>query len=123
MNIIKNGSIGVWFTDLELWALWKQAENRQGIKDKNRDMVQDKRSDTSINNIEMHYIGLKGEYAFQKTYGCGTDWTAYKSGDATGDFKYKGQRIEIKNLQKHLIFNDMDHFGADIAVLVNPSSE
>lgn len=119
-----NKGIGVWFTDLELWALWQQAKIRQDAKKGTK--AKDKRSDRSIDNYEMHYIGLKGEYAFQKVYGTclssGLDWRGLKAGDSKGDFKISKYRVEVKTLQDWLIFNDMNHFGADIAVLVNPFS-
>lgn len=49
------------FTDADLTLLWKQALDRQRQKDENRSAVKDKRTYTSIDNVQMHYIGLKLE--------------------------------------------------------------
>ncbi len=111
-------SIIVAFDNAQLDAMWKAAEQRQQAK--NVSVARDKRSDRSLDNVEMHYIGIKGECAVARVLCVPVDLNAYASGDLTKDLTYQGMTIEVKTLQDWLIFNDMSHFGSDVAILVNP---
>lgn len=110
------------FSDDELVYLWDLAEKRQNAK--RGTSARDRRTDRSINNVEMHYIGLKGEYAVATILGCEVDTRAYVAGDRTHDLQIGDTSIEVKTLQDWLVFNpatDDRCMRADVAVLVNPS--
>lgn len=114
-----NRGVAVRFTQLELDAMWLLARKRQDAKNGG---ATDRRSDSSISNIQMHYIGIKGEYGVAKYLGVGFDMRSLTDGDDYGDISLSGWRIEVKNLQDWLVFTP-GTFRADIAVLVNPLRE
>src|SRR5512147_809994 len=102
----------------EMLSLWELAKIRQAPKEGNA-FAEDKRR-KFIPNVEMHFIGLLGEYAFSKFSGVSLDTNGYKAGDLEKDFVYCGYKIEIKTLQGYLAF-DMSRFHkefcSDLAVL------
>ncbi len=114
-----NDCIGVRFTQLELDAMWALARKRQEAKSGG---ATDRRSDTRLSNIQMHYIGIKGEYAVAKYLGIGFDMRSLTDGDDYGDLLWRGRHIEVKNLQDWLLFTP-GTFLAEVAVLVNPLRE
>ena len=106
------------FTDKEMAHLWKVAEVRQSPKENNTH-ARDKRR-VLLPNVEMHLIGLLGEYAFSKFVGVEMDENGYLGGDIEKDFLIDGNKIEIKTLQGYLVFDVQNfdaEFCADIAVL------
>ena len=56
--------IGVWLTDLELWACWQAGQMRT----KNHGGKNRRRQDGSTFNFEEDYCGVKAEYAFSKVF-------------------------------------------------------
>ena len=112
------------FTDDELAHLWSVAQARQSAK--RGTTARDRRIDRRIDNVEMHYIGIKGEYAVATLLGLTLDYTLGVQGDRTQDLMLRRARLEVKTLQDWLVFNgtgDDRCFRADIAVLVNPHGD
>lgn len=109
--------IPVRLTDLELWAIWKLAEERNGKKEKHG--VATKKIDRQVSDLEMHYIGIKAEYAVSKLIGTDFNPTNMLAGDDGSDFVYRGLTVDVKFSQFDLKFR-IGTFKSDIAILVQP---
>ena len=94
--------IPVRLTDLELWAIWKLAEERNGKKEKHG--VATKKIDRQVSDLEMHYIGIKAEYAVSKLIGTDFNPTNMLAGDDGSDFVYRGLTVDVKFSQFDLKF-------------------
>ena len=111
---IESGVV-MYHNDLELWALWMMAGKRNAAKTEQ----QNKRVDKDLSDIQMHYVGLKGEYAVAKFLGIELDMDILLAGDAGHDLVFRDRTIDVKVSQKDLKFFP-GKFTADIAVLVQP---
>lgn len=111
---IEHGVV-VYHNDFELWALWLLAGKRNAAKTEQ----QNKRVDKDLSDIQMHYVGLKGEYAVAKFLGIQLDMEILLAGDSGHDLVFKDRTIDVKVSQKDLKFFP-GAFAADIAVLVQP---
>jgi hypothetical protein len=110
--------IEVTFDRQQQLYLGRLAQRRQGIKNRNLDLVRDKRIDEKQDNVSMHYVGLMGEFATSILIGEPLDEAAHLHGDVKKDFTLWGLGVEVKTLQGFLAFDTMAHFKTDIAVLV-----
>lgn len=104
-------------TNNQINEVWGIAQIRQEIKDKNPGMAKDKRI-ILRDDLETHALGVSGEYVVAPYVGKDLDRNGYLGGDNHYDFILYGQTIEVKTLQGYLLFNNLKHFAADIAVLV-----
>lgn len=109
--------IPVRLTDLELWALWKLAEERNSNKEDHG--IKTRKIDTQVSDLEMHYIGMKAEYAAAKLIGADFNPENMLAGDNGVDFTYRGLTVDVKLSQMDLKFRP-GTFLADIAILVQP---
>jgi hypothetical protein len=100
----------------EMLRLFELACARQKPKENNH-LVQDKRVMVRRSNEATHLIGLMGEYAVSKYLGAPLDTDVFLAGDSYKDFRINGVNIEVKTLQGLLVFNTVDDFRADVAVL------
>lgn len=107
--------IKIKFTDLERWAMWEMARLREEAKTRH---ARDKRNDKKIPNIEMHYIGIKGEYGASRYLGVPFDMDALVAG-RDADLHYRAHTVEVKVLQKWLVITPGD-LKCDLIVLANP---
>jgi len=104
-------------SDLELWALWKLAKERNNKKEQHG--VETRKIDKNVSDLEMHYIGMKAEYGVARLLGAEFDLKNTLAGDAGYDFTYKGLTIDVKLSQRDLKFRK-GTFKADVVILVQP---
>lgn len=71
-------------------------------------------------NIKTHKMGIMGEWAVCKALVIPFHNEPVKDGEHAEGIHFRGQSVQAKNLQKYLVFNTLDDFTKDIAVLVNP---
>jgi hypothetical protein len=109
--------IPVRLTDTELQTLWDLAEKRNSNKESHG--VRTKKIDTQVSDLEMHYIGMKAEYAASKLIGADFNPENMLAGDNGVDFIYRGLTVDVKLSQMDLKFRP-GTFLADIAILVQP---
>lgn len=97
--------------------LWAMAVRRQRAK---HPRAIDKQFSPHASGIETHYIGMKGEWAVARYLAMFPDIHAYAGGDGGVDMVYRGYSLDVKTLREWLVFNSLEDFKADIAVVVNP---
>ncbi len=69
--------------------------------------------------IVNNYHGVKGADVFARCAGGIADTALYPGPDRGWDVEVNGQRVDVKNLQRWLIFDSLSKFEAPIAALVN----
>ena len=109
--------IPVRLTDAELKSLWELAEKRNSNKESHG--VRTKKIDTQVSDLEMHYIGMKAEYAASNLIGADFNPENTLAGDKGVDFIYRGLTVDVKLSQMDLKFRP-GTFLADLAILVQP---
>lgn len=78
-----------------------------------------KKVDRQRSAFALTYEGLLGEWAIAKTLDLGINLDIYLGGDGGRDFTYQGYTIDVKTTRaKYLLFQSLDHFQADVAILV-----
>ena len=84
-----------------------------GVKSKNFDKGR-------ISDYSLTVFGVLGEVAVAKYLGVPVDYDFYPGTDGGKDLEYAGRIIQIKTATKRtdLIFDDLNDFQADIAILV-----
>lgn len=107
------------FTDDELAFLRATARRFQDAKAGTG--AGDMRADTTISNVDMHYIGLKAAYTVSRLLGADFDRTVYKGKGRREPSIYFGDiSVATFNRQRHLVVDRT--FDEDIAVLCNPAA-
>lgn len=115
----KNGAIVVRMTAVERLGLWKLAEGRQRPKDKR--LARDNRHKND-DDVGLHYVGLKGEYAVAKFLGLELDMSETVAGDRRGDFQVGDLWFEVKNAYRNLLLSP-NELGSEFVVMVKPQTE
>ncbi len=104
-----------------LTYLYRIAKKRNGIKGGPGTLFSRR-----ISDIQIHYVGLKGEWAVAKALSQEIDLTVSHGGDTGHDLSYAGMTIDVKvGRGTDLIFY-VNKFRADAAILVrayNKSTE
>lgn len=74
-------------------------------------------------DFAIHYSGMLGEVAVSKTLFIPVTTDVFRGGDGNVDMTYSGQTIQVKTntsstaTEKHLIFNNLEDFATDWAIL------
>lgn len=73
-------------------------------------------------DFAIHYTGMLGEVAVSKTLFIPVSTDLFRGGDGNVDMSYSGQTIQVKTNTstatiKHLIFNRLEDFSTDWAIL------
>lgn len=110
-------TVPIELTELERWALAKLASERNANKE--RHGVRTRKVDNDLSDEEMHYIGLKAEYAIAKLLGVDFNPENMLSGDGGTDIIYRGLTVDVKYSQLDLKFRP-GTFLADVAILTQP---
>jgi len=112
--------VAVIFPQARIDDLQRVAEERNDYKmkmgiNRNDHVAQTANIDRTFTNT----AGLVGEYAVGSLLGLDIDRTLRAEGDKSKDFELYGVTIEVKtSATGMLLFNNLDHFRADVAVLV-----
>lgn len=106
-------------TDDELRRLAASAKKRNAKKEKYG--VQTRKVDSELSDEELHYIGLKAEFAVAKLLKVDINLENTLSGDGGIDIIYRGLSVDVKYSQLDLKF-EPGTFLADIAILTQPLS-
>lgn len=113
----------VFLSDLETYQIaWAAAERCKYKRDKG--LINYKRVDQARDNFATAREGLTGEWAVANELGLPVNTDNYLGGDPGYDFIYKGWKVDVKTTRaKLLLFQSMDKFVADVAILVKILSE
>lgn len=107
------GRVKVTFTKEQLAAFEALAKHRQYSKDG----VASQRITPHATDLDIHIQGIVGESALAHVLGLTVDTSTAPGGDNGFDFELYGVTIDVKLQQGFLLFNSMDKFRSDIAVL------
>jgi len=108
----------VTLTDLDTYEIaWAAAGRNQFKRDSG--LAKSKRVDMARDDYQITREGLTGEWAVGQVLGLPVNTENYLGGDPGWDFEYKGLKVDVKTTKaKLLLFQNMDKFVADVAVLV-----
>jgi len=96
------------------WAAADRCEFKQ-----NNGVVNKTKVDQKRNNFELTKEGFMGEWAVSLTLNIPVNTDLYLGPDAGYDLEFQGYTIDVKTTRaKYLLFQSIDHFKADVAVLV-----
>jgi len=98
-------------------VLAEDAKKRNDLKQANRNIVSDNRV-AGMDDLKTILIGNLGEYAYEKLLNQKRNTEVMLGGDGGVDFVLFGTTIQVKTSRGNLIFNNMESFKSDIAVLV-----
>ena len=110
--------VPVYLTNLELWSLMELAKRRNDLKESVG--VKSQKIDKELTDQELHYIGLKAEYAVAKLLRVSIDMNNTLAGDGGIDLNYRGLSIDVKYSTKDLKYRPDKEITSDIIVLVQP---
>lgn len=107
-----------YLSDLETYQIaWAAADRCQYKRSKG--LINYKRVDQMRNNFATAREGLTGEWAVANELGLKVNTEHYVGGDPGYDFIYHGWKVDVKTTRARLLlFQSMDKFVADIAILV-----
>ena len=107
----------VFLTELDTYNIAFEAAERCKFK-RDAGILNSKRVDKKRDDFQITKEGLTGEYAVSQVLGVGVNKELYLGGDPGWDFEYKGLKIDVKTTRaKYLLFQSLDKFVADVAVL------
>lgn len=108
----------VFLTDLDTYEIAWAASGRCQFK-RDAGIKNSKRIDQARDDYQITREGLTGEWAVGQVLGLPVNIENYLGGDPGWDFEYKGLKVDVKTTKaKLLLFQNMDKFVADVAVLV-----
>lgn len=110
--------IPVTLNNVERYALWDIASKRN--KNKVENNVQSQKFDPNMSDMEMHYVGLKAEYACAKLLGLEMDIRNTLYGDPGYDLVYGKATIDVKFSTLDLKYRLDKKVVADIIILTQP---
>ncbi len=94
-------------------------EQRQAVKKQFK--VQTQKMDKHHNDLEIDFIGIKGEVAAAKFLGCHVDESATPEGDDGSDLMWQGVRVQMKTAmtlhKPHLIIRHSGYLTSDLYIL------
>ena len=111
-------SIPVSTNNLERWALMELAKKRNARKESKG--IKSQKVDPGITDVQLHYVGLKAEYAVAKLIGVEIDLENTYEGDGGIDINYRGLTIDVKLSTRDLKHRLDKKVVADVIVLVQP---
>jgi hypothetical protein len=108
----------VFLSELDTYEIAWAASGRCQFK-KDAGIKNSKRVDQQRDDYQITREGLTGEWAVGQTLGLPVNLENYLGGDPGWDFEYKGLKVDVKTTRaKLLLFQNLDKFVADVAVLV-----
>jgi hypothetical protein len=116
--IFNLSAVKILFTTAQLKEMKEEAIAIQRKKEENKDLITNHKI-SGLSDTETFIVGFLGEYSWERIFHQRPDTRPKIGGDKWKDFCFHGTMVEIKTSKHFLVFNNMEHFSAEVAVLID----